>query len=344
MRRRHREVESNLARRAIVVGAIPLALALACSNTNDQPAGAAQAGPNRSAAPQPGGAQTPNTTDTPVGNPQPGAAHQGDSDTGATASGGVLPGPRLNSAQPGVALPSGDQDRPGSRPRSAQPGVTTPNHPLPQPQSQPRADYPIPADFRPVPDHEAAPAVNFQTLHAPTAVDPVLPIAPPPRTVRIGDFSTPAPDQLPDSVLDAVNGVAADTEAGLATGLDSIGVNPSRSDKIAAGTLGGAAIGAGIGAGLAGVPMAALGGAGGMLIGAGIGAVTGVTIGAVGGVAIGSLAPIDMVGGGIGGTLIGAGAGAVAGAAALGVPAALAGGVAGGVAGAAIGGFLGGAL
>ncbi|MGV9837276.1 hypothetical protein ACWDUL_24225 [Nocardia niigatensis] len=328
-----------MARRAIAVGAVPLALAVACSNTSDRPATVAQ-GSSTQAAPQPGGKQASDNTVGQEGNPQSGAPNQGES-----ATGDVQTGPRLGSAQPGVALSAGDQNRPAARPSLAQPGVTVPNRPLPQPRSHPQADYPIPANFRPIPNHEAAPALDLQILHAPTVVDPVLPIAPPPRTVRIGDFSTPAPDQLPDNVLDTVNGVAAGTEAGLATGLNSIGVNPSRSDRIAAGTLGGAAIGAGLGAAGAGIPLAVAGGAGGAVIGAGIGAAAGIALGSVGGIAVAPwLAPIDVVGGGAGGALIGAGVGGGAGAAALGIPAALAGGAVGGATGAAVGGFLGSAL
>ncbi|MEU6584567.1 hypothetical protein [Nocardia sp. NPDC046763] len=332
-------MKSTVAQRAMVVGAIPLALTVACSNTSDQPAKSAQRSSTQAAA-QPSGSRAAGNTGIPEANPQPGAAGP---DTAGTL-GSVQPAPRPGSSQPGVALPAHDQDRPGPRPSLVQPGVTVPNHPLPQQQSQPQADYPIPANFRPIPNHEAAPAVDFQTLHAPTVVDPVLPIAPPPRTVRIGDFTTPAPDQLPDNILDTVNGVAADTEASLATGLNSIGVNPSRSDKIAAGTLGGAAIGGGIGAVGAGVPTALAGGAVGGAIGVGVGAAIGFGLGSAGAVVAPWTAPIDVPGGTAGGALIGAGVGAAAGAAAAGIPAALVGGAVVGAGGAALGGFLGSAL
>lgn len=337
MPRRNREFKSNVARRAIVVGTIPLVLAVACSNTSDQPAKVADGTSTQSSVKQPGDTPAPGNPTAPQSNPQPGPAD--------STPGDRLPAPRPSSAQPGVALPAGDPDHPAPRPSLAQPGVTVPNRPQPQPQSQPQADYPIPANFRPIPNHEAAPALDFQTLHAPTTVTPVLPIAPPPRTLRLGDFTTPAPDEVPDNILDSANTLAANTEAGLATGLNAIGVNPSRSDKIAAGTLGGAAIGAGIGAVGAGVPAALVGAAGGAIIGAGVGALTGAAIGAVGGIAVAPwLAPIDIAGGAAGGALIGAGVGAAAGAAAIGIPAAAAGGVVGGVTGGAIGGFLGGAL
>ncbi|GAB2522045.1 hypothetical protein [Nocardia heshunensis] len=336
-----------MARRAIVAGTIPLAmtLAVACSSSNDQPAKVA-GGATQSAAPQASPTQQPGNATAPEGNPQPGT---GSADSGIAPGAGTgavadspFPGQRPSAIQPGVAAPAGDH--PGSRPNSVQPGVTAPNQPQAQPQPQPQADYPIPANFRPVPNVQAAPAVDFQTLHAPTTVTPVLPIAPPPRTLRIGEFSTPAPDQVPDNILDGANGLAANTEAGLATGLNSIGVNPSRSDKIAAGTLGGAAIGAGLGAVGAGVPAALVGAAVGGTAGAVIGTAIGFGLGSAAVVVAPGLAAIDIPGGMIGGALIGGGVGAAAGAAVAGLPAAAAGGLAGGVAGGAVGGFLGGAL
>ncbi|MET8428168.1 hypothetical protein [Nocardia sp. NPDC004860] len=342
MLRRDREVKGTVARRVIVAGVVPLALTVACANTSDHLAESAQGSPTLAAV-QPGGTRAPADTGAPEANPQPDAAARDAAGSAGTSS-SVQSAPGPGAAQPGVALPAHDRDRPRPRPSLAQPGVTVPNRPLPQPQSPSQADYPIPSNFRPIPNHEAAPAVDFRTLHAPAVVDPVLPIAPPPRTVRIGDFSTPAPDQLPDTIVDTVNGAAADTEAGLATGLNSIGVNPSRSDKIAAGTLGGAAIGGGIGALGAGVPAALLGAAVGGAIGAGVGAAVGFGLGSAGAVLAPWAAPIDVPGGTAGGALIGAGVGAAAGAAAAGIPAALAGGAVVGAGGAALGGFLGGAL
>ncbi|MFD7843935.1 hypothetical protein ACFV4K_13510 [Nocardia sp. NPDC059764] len=331
-------MNGSVARRTLAVGAIPLALAVACSNS--EPAKVADGTATQAAVPltgsiAPGGNSSPNHA------AQPGAP--GPNPWGIEVPGpDLLPSPRTAAAQPGVAVPTGDQDHP-IRVTTVQPGVTVPARP-PSPQPQ-LADYPVPANFRPIPNtRDAAPALDVQTLHAPTVVTPVLPIAPPPRTVRIGDFITPAPDELPDNILNGVNGVAADAEAGLATGLNSIGVNPTRSDKIAAGALGGAAIGAGLGAVGAGVPAAVVGAAAGGLAGAAIGTAVGAGLGATSVVVMPGLAAIDVPGGMIGGALIGGGVGAAAGAAAAGIPAALAGGAAAGAAGAAVGGFLGGAL
>ncbi|MFD6352537.1 hypothetical protein [Nocardia tengchongensis] len=348
---RNRETAGSVARRVIVVGAIPLALAVACSSTGDTKIAdgtAPQVGVPLTGSSTSPGDFGPQRAGTPGLDTQSGTTNLNSQDIEATGPGGHHPGPRTASAQPGVALPAGDSDRP-VRTATVQPGVTVPNRPVPQPMSpQPQsqlADYPVPANFRPIPNtRDAAPALDVQTLHAPTPVTPVLPIAPPPRTVRIGDFTTPAPDDLPDNILDGVNGLAADTEAGLATGLNSIGVNPSRSDKIAAGTLAGAAAGAGIGAVGAGVPAALAGAAVGGTAGAAIGTAVGFGLGSASAVVTPGLAAIDVPGGMIGGALIGGGVGAAAGAAAAGLPAAALGGMVGGAAGATVGGFLGGAL
>ncbi|UGT46058.1 hypothetical protein LTV02_33295 [Nocardia yamanashiensis] len=267
--------------------------------------------------------------------------------------------PGAAAGQPGAALPSGGLGgslgaqtvQPGvgrqaeqagvQRPGQVQPGVTTPVKPGPVPG----ADYVVPPNFRAVPQpQQAVPAINWQELHVPGPVVPVAPIAPPPRTLRLGDFTSAVPDDVPDNVLTPVNEAAANTEAAIATGFNSIGINPSRSDRIAAGTIAGVAAGAVGGAIAAGVPMAIAGAVPGGIVGAAVGAGIGSALGAAGVAVAPWTAPIDVVGGPIGGGLIGAGVGAAAGAAALGIPAAVVGGVAGGIAGGAVGGFLGAAF
>ncbi|MGW4356527.1 hypothetical protein ACWELJ_31020 [Nocardia sp. NPDC004582] len=336
-------MNSSVARRALMVGAVPLALAVACSNAGE-PAQVADGAATQASVPLTGGTGTPGGDSSPNRTARPGTADPDPQGVDATGP-GILPSPRTAAAQPGVVLPTGDQDHP-TRVTTAQPGVIIPRPgpASPQPQSQ-LADYPVPANFRPIPNtRDAAPALDVQSLHAPSVVTPVLPIAPPPRTVRIGDFTTPAPDELPDNILDGVNGVAAGAEAGLATGLNSIGVNPTRSDKIAAGTLGGAAIGAGSGAAGAGIPAALAGAAVGGTAGAVIGTAVGFGLGSAAAVVMPGLAPIDVPGGMVGGALIGGGIGAAAGAAAVGLPAAALGAAVVGTGGAAVGGLLGGAL
>ncbi|MDO3648438.1 hypothetical protein [Nocardia mangyaensis] len=148
-------------------------------------------------------------------------------------------------------------------------------------------------------------------LHAPTAVDPVPPILPPPGQFRFGDQQVPVPDFVPVDASIQINDAAANTEANLATFLDSVGLERSRSDRIAAETLGSAARGAAVGSTVA-IPFA----------------MAASTMGAVAGLVAGvPLLPIGLVAGPILGgmvgymavsvpaTVVGAGVGAAVGAA-----------------------------
>ncbi|MEV6063749.1 hypothetical protein AB0L62_27440, partial [Nocardia asteroides] len=186
----------------------------------------------------------------------------------AVACAGVavaVPQPGINPEQPGVTTPAEE----GGRSDLAK---------FDNPDTLERLTPDRP-ESRPVPEYTApAPPIVIEELHLPEPVEPVAPIAPPPRTLRVGDFTSPVPDEVPGDVLDGVNGTAADVEAAIATQGRSIGINPSRSDKIAAATVGGALAGAA----LAGVPAAAVGAVGGGLIGAGIGAGVGFAVGAAG--------------------------------------------------------------
>ncbi|MGX1808622.1 hypothetical protein ACWIGI_23125 [Nocardia sp. NPDC055321] len=267
--------------------------------------------------------------------------------------------------QPGVNNPGPDTAAPAQSPR--QPGTTVDPAPAPQ------LNYAVPQDRRPIPvETEPAPPVQLETLHFPQPVEPVVPIAPPPRTLRVGDFMTEVPDEVPDDILNPVNDVAAGFEAAVATHGKSIGIDPSRSDKIAAATAAGALGGGLVGAATLGVPAAVAGGAVGALAGAGIGAVvgtalavtapaavtlgtmvTGAVAGAVAGTAAGGVGAIPgaiagaaialapavtlitpaVILGAPGGAAVGAGVGLAVGAAVAGVPAALAGAALGGVIG-----------
>ncbi|WP_308163063.1 hypothetical protein [Nocardia alni] len=285
------------------MGAVPLALVVGCSSTTNQAghtstseASATTAPteespapfvPGTSTAPPPG--QQQQSTTGPVTTTQPGV-------TSSWSNSEYTP----NTVQPGLVQPSGPQ-----------PGVVTP---LP--------NYVVPPDFRPVPDAEytqPAPAVNLSQLHAPEYVAPVKPIAPPPRTLRVGNYSTPVPSAVPDKVLRQVNVTAARGEAIVATDMNSIGVNPDRSDRIA----GTAAAGAAVGALVAGVPAAVAGGV--------VGGIIGGTLGTVASAPTVAGIPMGIAGG--------AAIGAVAGAAATGIPAAFVGGAVGAVAGAVIGAY-----
>jgi len=285
------------------VGALPLALVVGCSGTTNQadhssaaavPTTAGTAPTEQSTAPNlPGTAVTP----PPDHQQQPTIVSPP-----STSQPGVTPS-MSDSLLSGNAGPV----QPGVTPSMPQPGVVAPN-------------YVVPPDFRPIPQAEytqPAPAVNFQTLHAPEAVTPVKPIAPPPRTLRLGSFTSPVPTSVPDNVLGTVNVTAANAEATVATDMNSVGINPNRSDKIAAG----AAAGAALGAAVLGVPAAVAGG------------VTGGVIGGVIGTGLGAPTVVGLPFSIAGGAAIGA----VAGAAVAGVPAAVVGGVIGGLAGAAVG-------
>ncbi|MGS2807274.1 hypothetical protein [Nocardia sp. MW-W600-9] len=279
---------------------------------------------------------------------------------------GVLP-MALAVACAGVAIAV---PQPGINPE--QPGVNTP-----APAEESRSDLakfdapdtlerlaPERPESRPVPEYTAPPPpIVIEELHLPEPVEPVAPIAPPPRTLRVGDFTSPVPDEVPGEVLDGVNNSAAGVEAAIATQGRSIGINPSRSDKIAAATAAGA-LG---GAALFGVPAAVAGGVVGGAAGAAVGGAIGFGVGVAGSAAAtagvaalaaaatGPGAPVTfpvtwaaesplIIAAGAGaagaGALIGAGVGAVGGAALLGVPAAVAGGVLGGAAGATYGATL----
>jgi|GEM_PF-4767845 len=125
---------------------------------------------------------------------------------------------------------------------------------------------------RPIPDGTLAP-VDPSTLHLPdpaALAPPIAPIQAPGGTLRIGSVIVPRPDIIDAPTGAQINTAAAGTEAALAQGLDSAGFAPSRSDRIAADTLGDAATGAMVGSTLSS-PIASTS--------ALIGAVTGVVVG-----------------------------------------------------------------
>ncbi|MGW5381600.1 hypothetical protein [Nocardia sp. NPDC003963] len=103
-------------------------------------------------------------------------------------------------------------------------------------------------------------------LHAPEPVAPVAPIEAPPGKLRVGSVIIDAP---PFDVRE-INTGAAQAEAQLATFYDSVGVERNRSDRMAAQTVGSAAIGASVGSTVA-APVAGaaalIGGAVGLVVG-----------------------------------------------------------------------------
>ncbi|WP_051637627.1 hypothetical protein [Rhodococcus sp. UNC363MFTsu5.1] len=230
-------------------------------------------------------------------------------------------------AQPGVMVPEAEQ-----------PGVVAESAPAPEPApevepvEEPKTYWIAPpveyaeVPTRPVPTYdytEPVAPVEFQELHLPVAVEVVAPIEAPKERLRIGDYVSDQPNWLSDEYLNRTNNTSAVIEAQVNTFWKSIGVDASRSDRIAAATVGGAAAGAVTGAVTAGVPFAV----GGALIGG--------TIGGNAGLAVGNAFIPGF--GWVAAGPVGTAAGAAIGAAAAGIPAAAVGAVVGGVAGGAAG-------
>ncbi|MFC6011287.1 hypothetical protein, partial [Nocardia lasii] len=160
------------------------------------------------------------------------------------------PGGNVGPVQPGVTAPLATDE--GGRSDLTKPGAPDSlAHLAPErPQTRPVPEYATPA-----------PPIVVEELHLPAPVAPVAPITPPERTLRVGDFTTPVPAEVPDDLLDGAANDAANDEAAIATQGRSVGIDPSRSDKIAAATVGGALVGAAA----AGIPAAAVGAVGGGL-------------------------------------------------------------------------------
>ncbi|MEV0029835.1 hypothetical protein [Nocardia sp. NPDC050793] len=121
---------------------------------------------------------------------------------------------------------------------------------------------------RPMPDKKYLAPIDV--LHLPVPVAPVPPIAPPPHKLRFGDVQVDAPEWLYREQAIQLNDGAAQAEANIATFLDSVGMERTRSDRIASQTVGSAAIGAAAGTVVAS-PFALFGAAMGGVIGGAIG-------------------------------------------------------------------------
>lgn len=163
----------------------------------------------------------------------------------------------------------------------AQPNVTAqPDHPVQwpaaeSPNAMPYEGLNIPDNTksslqwsRPLPEKKYLAPVGV--LHAPVPVAPVPPIAPPPGKFRFGDVQIDAPDFIDSEQAIQINDNSALVEANLATFFDSIGMERSRSDRMAGQIVGTAAMGAVAGA-ASGAPIAAtsalVGGAIGLVVG-----------------------------------------------------------------------------
>ncbi|WP_245545896.1 hypothetical protein [Nocardia higoensis] len=158
---------------------------------------------------------------------------------------------------------------------------------------------------RPLPEPEYLSPV--EGLHAPVPVVPVPPIAPPPDMLRFGDVQVEPPEWLPREHAIQLNDAAAVQEAQLATFLDSVGMERTRSDRIASQTVGAAAVGAAAGAAVAS-PFALIGAGAGGAMGLFIGmpfapiGLAAVPVGAAYGAAL-MAAPLAVIGAGVGATV-----------------------------------------
>ncbi|WP_238815399.1 hypothetical protein [Nocardia brasiliensis] len=175
----------------------------------------------------------------------------------------ALVGTGTANAEPAHPAPATQPDQPAQWP-AAEPPNAVPYEGLNIPDNT----YSSLQWSRPMPEKKYLAPVGV--LHAPVPVAPVPPIAPPSGKFRFGDVQVDAPAWMDQEQAIQINDNAAMAEANLATFLDSIGMERSRSDRIAGQTVGTAAMGAVAGAAAA-VPVAAtsalVGGAVGLVLG-----------------------------------------------------------------------------
>ncbi|QLY27786.1 hypothetical protein [Nocardia huaxiensis] len=155
-------------------------------------------------------------------------------------------------------------------------------------------------------------AVDVQQLRAPDpmAAPDVAPIAAPDGMLRFGDTVLVIPEWMNAEQAATVNSLVGEAEADLARTLDSAGFEPSRSDRIAAQTVGTAAVGAGVGVAVA-APLEVAG----AVMGGFIGAMAGTPFAPAGwvfGPAVGATAAVALIA--VPAATIGAGIGAAVGA------------------------------
>ncbi|MEV0773630.1 hypothetical protein [Nocardia salmonicida] len=272
---------------------------------------------------------------------------------------GVTPTPTPPAKPPQSPLGAVIPDPPSYAPEEYRSEPTTPPQrqaPAPQQQAPAPQQTPAPQQQAPAPQQTPAPRQNgpyysgpgaddgqystpqtpsapapslaqdLPNLHAPTPLPekPKIIMPPDPTKLGLGQTTIDRPDWVPADVAWEINGHIAVAQRDTNAFLQSTGLNPSRSDAMAAAMVLGGVTGFTIGAVTAGVPMAVIGGVGGGLIGG--------TVGGIAGAAVGTFIPIPVIGtvtSGVAGTAAGAAAGAAIGAAALGIPAALAGGAVG---------------
>ncbi|MFE5288361.1 hypothetical protein ACFRAQ_25640 [Nocardia sp. NPDC056611] len=125
---------------------------------------------------------------------------------------------------------------------------------------------------RDIPNAPLTPVDNGKLRRPDSPAAPeVAPIAAPEGKLRLGDTQVDIPAWLDADQAAQVNALAAGAEAELARTYDSAGFEPSRSDRMAAATIGSAAVGATAAVSLIAVPAATAG----AVIGGAVGAVNG---------------------------------------------------------------------
>lgn len=227
-----------------VVGALPLTLALA-GTAAAEPVNPEDA-PSAPAVQAQDAPQSPVVVESPFGElavPMPDGLADGVRnflDTSPTAAGSEETAAVADSVEPAAAADA--------------PGV--------------RVSRNSPVGVRDIPGGSLA-AVNPEELRMPNpaAAPRVAIIAAPEGKLRFGDTQVDIPTWLTPEQAAQVNELAGTAEAELARTLDSAGFEPSRSDRIAAQTVGTAAVGAAVGVGVA-APLEVAGGVMGGFVGA----------------------------------------------------------------------------
>ncbi|WP_280262485.1 hypothetical protein [Nocardia wallacei] len=163
----------------------------------------------------------------------------------------------------------------------------------------------------PAPGPLAAVEIERLRLPDPARLGTVAPIEAPEGKLRFGDTQVDIPAWLPAESAGQLNDMSARAEADLARTLDGAGFAPSRSDRIAAQTVGTAAVGAAVGAAVAS-PVAVAG----ALMGGFVGAMAGspmLPLGTIGVVAAGAAIGAGIVAApaAAAGATVGAGVGAL---------------------------------
>lgn len=160
------------------------------------------------------------------------------------------------------------------------------------------------AAMRPMPDQRYL--APMRMVHLPTTVAPVAPILAPTGKIRIGSLMVDRLPLLNDGQVAGIDNTAAGGEATIATFADSIGLDPTRSDLVAADVLADSAIGASAASSTVGMPLATagavVGGVAGLIAGVPFLPI-GLVLGPIAGAAIGATvtaAPFVLLGGAIG--------------------------------------------